>query len=185
MTRTRLLRSFGTALASTLLASLAAVPTAGATGATPITVQDCHTVTLNRTGNVDLSLSTLTTGEVVVQANASLLTALRVCYSLTAHAGVVGGSKPPVVTVTPIPPDPDNTTACAQIDLAIQALGKVTGYVTASLVAAASASAPGLPPVSASESTTISQDINIAPPAVGEHVKAKACASTTGDVSVS
>lgn len=85
----------------------------------------------------------------------------------------------------PLPPNPDDTTACAQIDLAIQALGTVTGQVTATVGAAAALSATGTPPVGAIDSTTVSQDISITPPAVGEHVKAKACISTTGNVTVS
>jgi hypothetical protein len=181
MTRSRLLRFFGTALSGALLASVSLVPSAGAS---PVTVQDCHSVTLNRTGHVALSLSTNTTGAKSAQADVGLLVALRLCYSLSAEAGVDATPTAPVVTVTPVPPHPDDTTACAEIDLAVQASGKVTGQVTASLAAAAGASATGVPPASASDGTTLSQDISITPPAVGEHVKAKACVSTTGNVSV-
>lgn len=182
MTRSRLLGALGTTLSVAMLSTVLYVPPVGAA---PVTVQDCHTVALNRAGHVELSISTNTTGAKTASADVGALATLQVCYSLTADAGVAAAPTPPVVTVTPIPPNPDDTTACAQIDLAIQALGAVTGNVTATVAAAAALSATGAPPVGATDGTTVSQDISITPPAVGEHVKAKACISTTGNVTVS
>ncbi len=182
MTATRLRRLVGAGAAAGLLgAATIAMPA----NATPVNLQDCRSVLLARAGNVDLSLSTLTTGSQSVQAGASLLATLRLCYSLTADVSLDATPTVPVVTVTPMPPDPNDTRVCASIDLAINAGARVSGTVTASVGTTDSVTALSLVSAGTSGGATLTVGVNLTPPNAGEHITARACVSTTGDVSVS
>ncbi len=181
MNRNRSARLAGAGLSLGLLAGLT-VPAVAA--AAPLTVADCRSVALARDGNVELSLGTLTTGDRTVEAGAGVASALRVCWSLTADSGLVPTVTPPTITVTPMPPDPDDTRVCTGLEVGISATTAVRGSVTASITGGADASALGTT-AGGSAAATLTVPVDLPTPPAQERVRARACASTTGDVSVS